>query len=74
MPPIDEEKVLAELAAVRAQLADLVVRFSYMNDHEARIRALENSISRSAWLPVIVTSLLMSGLGAIIVRIIDVGL
>lgn len=63
-----------ELGVVSRQLSELTTRFSYMADHESRIRALENAMARSAWLPVIVTSVLMAGLGALVVRIIDFGM
>jgi len=66
--------VRTELAAVSRQLTEVTTRFSYMADHESRIRALETALARSAWLPVIVTAVLMSTLGAVIVRIIDVGI
>lgn len=80
-PPETPTGIRDELAAVRdelskvsLQLQELTTRFSYMADHEARIRSLENAMARSAWLPVIVTSVLMAGLGALVVRIIDFGM
>ncbi len=66
--------VREDLAKVSAQLQDLATRFTFMADHEGRIRELEKAIARSAWLPVIVTSVLMAGLGALVVRVIDIGL
>lgn len=79
--PEEPQSIREELAAVRGELSqvsqkltEVTTRFSYMADHESRIRALENAMARSAWLPVIVTSVLMAGLGALVVRIIDVGM
>lgn len=66
--------VRAELSQVSKQLTEVTTRLSVMGDHESRIRALEQQVARSAWLPVIVTSVLMAALGALVVRIIDVGM
>lgn len=79
--PDEPQSIREELAAVRGELSqvsqkltEVTTRFSYMADHESRIRALETAMARSAWLPVIVTSVLMAGLGALVVRVIDVGM
>lgn len=66
--------VRTELSHVSQKLTEVTTRLSVMGDHESRIRALETAMARSAWLPVIVTSVLMAALGAIVVRIIDVGM
>ena len=63
-----------ELAKVSLRLQDVTTHLEHMADHEVRIRALETAQARNAWLPVIVTSVLMSTLGAIVVRFIDLGI
>ncbi len=77
----EPQNIREELAAVRGELAEasrklseLMTRFSYMADHESRIRSLELAVARSAWVPVIVTAIFMTSLGAVVTLLIQRGL
>lgn len=70
-----------ELAAVRLELADTNQKLAVVSAQltaavqlESRVRAVEIAQARSSWVPVIVTSVLMSALGALVVALIDRGM
>ena len=67
------EQLLREVRALSSTLSTVVTKLENISDHEARIRALELAIARSAWLPVIVTALITSGIAGLAVRLIDFG-
>jgi len=68
-----DKELLREVRALAGTLSTVVTKLDNISDHEGRIRALELAIARSAWLPVIVTALITSGIAALAVRLIDFG-